>query len=49
MGTWGKALSPTRCGGSPLAEGAKKKYGSALPFVQHAPVALVQHRPAVGL
>ena len=23
-GTWGKALSPTRCGGSPLAEGAKK-------------------------
>ena len=24
MGAWGKALSPTRCGGSPLAEGAKK-------------------------
>ena len=23
-GAWGKALSPTRCGGSPLAEGAKK-------------------------
>ena len=35
-GTWGKALSHTRCGGSPLAEGAK---GLSAPSARELPPA----------